>query len=217
MSGKRTVLLGTTNPSKIKWFRDLLSGYEVELLTLADLSITDEPEESGTTPEENARIKAAFYGRWFDAVICNDSGLYFDSIPLEDPRQPGLNIRAPQGRRLEDEEMIAYYSGLIRSLGGTVRAFYLDGMAVYHQGEVFSLMDCETARRSSFEMVCRPSAGRNPGWPLDSLSRDLRTGLYFTDRTKRPTDSAAENVILGDYRRRLTAFLSDGLGLAVKE
>ena len=101
------ILLGTTNPSKVKRFSDLLKGYDVEFVTLKDLAITDEPEENGTTPEENAIAKAKFYGQDFEVVICNDSGLYFEELALDDVRQPGLNVRTPmQMDRLSDEEMI---------------------------------------------------------------------------------------------------------------
>ena len=101
------ILLGTTNPSKVKRFSDLLKGYDVEFVTLKDLAITDEPEENGTTPEENAIAKAKFYGQYFEVVICNDSGLYFEELALDDVRQPGLNVRTPmQMDRLSDEEMI---------------------------------------------------------------------------------------------------------------
>ena len=74
------VLLGTTNPSKVKRFSDLLKGHDIEFITLRDINITEEPREMGNTPEENAIIKAEFYGQYFDVVICNDSGLYFDRI-----------------------------------------------------------------------------------------------------------------------------------------
>ena len=101
------ILLGTTNPSKVKRFSDLLKGYDVEFVTLKDLAITDEPEENGTTPEENAIAKAKFYRQYFEVVICNDSGLYFEELALDDVRQPGLNVRTPmQMDRLSDEEMI---------------------------------------------------------------------------------------------------------------
>ena len=66
------VLLGTTNPSKVKRFSDLLKGYDIEFVTLNDIEITEEPEEKGTSPEENAIIKAKFYGQYFDIVICSD-------------------------------------------------------------------------------------------------------------------------------------------------
>ena len=84
------VLIGTTNPAKLKFFQDALSEYDVDLITLNELGITAEPGETGRNPGENAAIKAAFYGQYADYVIGNDAGLYFDAIPLDDPRQPGL-------------------------------------------------------------------------------------------------------------------------------
>lgn len=84
------VLLGTTNPSKIHRFSHLLTGYNIDLLTLDDIGIPKEPEEKGETSEENARIKALFYGSFAESVICSDSGLYFKELDMMDPRQPGL-------------------------------------------------------------------------------------------------------------------------------
>ena len=82
-------------------------GYDIEFITLRDIEVTEEPEETGTTPEENAIMKAEFYGQYFDVVICNDFGLYFEELDFEDLRQPGLNIRTPMNMdRLSDEEMI---------------------------------------------------------------------------------------------------------------
>lgn len=46
--------------------------------TTIENGIVDESEESGATPEDNALIKARFYGQYFDVVICNDFGLYFE-------------------------------------------------------------------------------------------------------------------------------------------
>lgn len=124
------VLIGTGNPSKAALFKRLLNGTNAHVLTLSDLHITDEPAETGKTPLENAHIKAMFYSRYCDRVIANDAGLYFFDLPLFDPRQPGLHVRTPQGVRLEDEQMIAYYSTLVHTLGGRVTAGYLDAITV---------------------------------------------------------------------------------------
>ena len=35
------VLLGTTNPSKVKRFSDLLKGYDIEFITLRDIEVID--------------------------------------------------------------------------------------------------------------------------------------------------------------------------------
>lgn len=204
------VLLGTTNPSKVTRFAEFLPDCGIEFLTLKDLGITTEPEELGDSPEENARIKARFYGQFCDHVICNDSGLFFDCIPLSDPRQPGLNIRSPQGRRLHDEEMITYYASLIHSLGGKTLAYYLDGIAVYHNGTVSSYLD-DQGKLAAFYMVDTPSPNRHPGWPLDSLSMNKNTMTYFVDRGNNIYDSVEEHIMVGEYRRRVIAFLKQAL------
>ena len=206
------VLLGTTNPSKVNRFSKLLAGNDIEFITLKDLEIADEPEEMGKTPEENAIIKAKFYGEHFDVVICNDSGLYFDEMELEDERQPGLNIRTPIGmNRLSDEEMIEYYSKLVASLGGKVLAYYLDGIAVFNKGKISSFMDAEDSKKiGSFYMIDKASPKRFEGWPLDSLSISKETGKYFVDGSE--TDSK-ENIIYGEYKKRVTRFLKDAIGV----
>ena len=121
------ILIGTTNPSKIAFFQKMLEGLHAAIVTPCELEITGEPQETGTTPEENARIKAAYYGRYADYALCADSGLFFDELPMDDPRQPGLHIRTPHGVRLNDDEMIEHYSALSRALGGRALAYYLDG------------------------------------------------------------------------------------------
>lgn len=207
------VLIGTSNPAKVKRFKDLLDGYEIEFLTLKDLDIQEEPEENGKTPKEKAILKAQFYGQYFDVVIGNDSGLYFDHLPLEDKRQPGLKIRSPQGVRLDDEEMIAYYSKLVHDLGGKVLACYLDGVAVYRNGEIFSFMEISEATKvSAFYLVDRPSKKRHPGWPLDSISINRKTGLYFVE-DKKDIKTKEDQIIMGEYRNRLRKFLVEALDL----
>lgn len=209
------VLLGTTNPSKVKRFSDLLKGYEIEFVTLRDLAITDEPEEAGVTPEENAVLKAKFYGRYFDVVICNDSGLYFEELALDDMHQPGLNIRTPmQMDRLSDEEMIDYYSKLVGELGGKVSAYYLDGIAVYNHGKIYSFMDADAARKTgAFYMIEKVSEKRFEGWPLDSLSINKENGKYFVDGS---IDESKENIIKDQYERSVVDFLVTSLNAVAK-
>lgn len=205
------VLIGTTNPSKVKYFESLLRGYDVSFYTLSDLHIHQQPEEQGQTPEENAILKAQFYGAYFDRVLCNDAGLYLDGLPLQDPRQPGLHIRTPHGvPRLTDDEMIVYYKQLVHSLGGKVTAYYLNGMAVFNRGKVSSLMETiEEGREEAFYMVDRPSGKRRPGWPLDSLSLNRQTMTYFVDHENLETlcDNGSERL----FFQRVVQFLKNAL------
>lgn len=204
------ILIGTTNPSKAKYFERLMEGMDVQCVTLRDLGITDEPQETGAMPLENARIKAAFYGRYADAVICADSGLYYDSLPLDDPRQPGVHIRTPQGgKRLNDDEMIAYYADLVHSLGGKVRAYYMDAMALSLGGVLHDFVATrEEAEDWAFDMVDVPSVWRREGWPLDSLSLE-KDGHYFLDPTDQPDKLPQEK---SGYWPRLRRFLQEKLG-----
>jgi len=203
------VLIGTTNPSKVERFQLLLKDFNIDFLTLNDLNIKTEPEETGQTPKENAVIKAKYYGQFFDYVICNDSGLYFDDISLDDQRQPGLHIRTPKGKRLNDEAMIDYYSQLIHSLGGKVEALYIDGIAVYNQGKVYSFMESyEDMKKKSFYMVEKASSLRQVGWPLDSISINKETNQYFVEE-----DNENDEIMNKDYQERLIDFFKKSLNI----
>ncbi|MBQ2725114.1 MAG: non-canonical purine NTP pyrophosphatase [Clostridia bacterium] len=206
------ILLGTTNPSKLKRFASMLDGCGCTFVSPDDLEIRGEPDETGRTPEENARMKAEFYGQYADYVLCEDSGLYLAPLALDDPRQPGLHIRTPMnGRRLDDDEMIAYYSELIRSLGGSADAYYLDAYAVYAKGRLSSFMSEELCRTRSFIMTSEPSPLRHPGWPLDSISKFRDTGLYFVEG--RPGSDHGDPIALQEYRRQTTEFLHQSFGI----
>ena len=209
------ILLGTTNLAKIRRFTDLLSEYDAELITLYDLHIHGEPEENGKTPVENAVQKASFYSKYCDSVLCEDSGLYFKNLPMDDPKQPGLHIRSPHGKRLEDEEMIAYYACLVRQMGGKQLAGYVDGIAVYHCGEMKTFLD--DRENEGFYLVDLVHPKRHPGWPLDSISVDRETGRYFVDEA--PVQEMVNDLVIqsSGYRQRLTEFLVGAFGLHKKE
>jgi XTP/dITP diphosphohydrolase len=77
----RRLLIATTNPAKLAEYRLLLRHLELDLVSLADAAISDVPEESGATFEENARIKARFYfERAHTATLADDGGLEIDAL-----------------------------------------------------------------------------------------------------------------------------------------
>jgi XTP/dITP diphosphohydrolase len=78
------LLIATTNRNKLREIRPLLADLSIELITLADLPPIPEPEESGRTFWENARIKALAYGRSSDLpTVAEDSGLEIDALDGE--------------------------------------------------------------------------------------------------------------------------------------
>jgi XTP/dITP diphosphohydrolase len=85
------LLLGTTNPDKLREIRAVLAGTPVELLTLANLPPVDDPEETGRTFAENGRLKAMYYAEAAARaindpsllVVAEDSGLVVDALDGE--------------------------------------------------------------------------------------------------------------------------------------
>jgi XTP/dITP diphosphohydrolase len=76
------VLVATRNPGKLKEYAELLGdGGTVEWASLADIGIEDEVEETGSTFEENARLKAVAYTAASGLLtLADDSGLEVEAL-----------------------------------------------------------------------------------------------------------------------------------------
>lgn len=77
----RKLLLATTNAGKLREIRGILAGLPVELVSLARFPGIAEPEETGTTFAENARLKALYYAdKTGLPAVADDSGLEIDAL-----------------------------------------------------------------------------------------------------------------------------------------
>lgn len=75
------LVIGTNNPGKLREFRELLDGCGFELVTPGDLGVDFGPDETGTTFDENARIKAvAAMEATGLLALADDSGLEVDHL-----------------------------------------------------------------------------------------------------------------------------------------
>ena len=82
------LLIASTNPGKRREIALILAGLPIELLSLADLPDILEPDETGATFAENARLKARYYSRAAGlSVVAEDSGLVIDALEGE----PGVH------------------------------------------------------------------------------------------------------------------------------
>ena len=78
------LLIATTNPGKLDEIRGILGALSVTLVTLADHPPVPEPEETGSTFAENARLKARYYaGATGELTVAEDSGLEIDALDGE--------------------------------------------------------------------------------------------------------------------------------------
>jgi XTP/dITP diphosphohydrolase len=85
---KVQLLVATTNTGKLREIRSLLAGVPIELVTLRDLEPIEEPEETGLTFEDNARLKALYYSAHAGmTTVAEDSGLVIDGLDGE----PGVH------------------------------------------------------------------------------------------------------------------------------
>lgn len=75
------LLIGTANPDKKRELIELLAGLDWQVHSLADLTPVDAPEETGTTFEENALLKARYYSAHYAMpCVADDSGLAVDAL-----------------------------------------------------------------------------------------------------------------------------------------
>jgi XTP/dITP diphosphohydrolase len=74
------VVIATHNPGKLREMRELLAPYGIEAVSAGDLNLP-EPEETGTSFRDNARIKAAAAANATGLpAFADDSGLAVDTL-----------------------------------------------------------------------------------------------------------------------------------------
>ncbi len=176
----KQILFATGNPSKAKRFSKGLQEKGIELITLKDIDIEIDVEENGKNAIENALIKARAYSKVIDIpVLAMDDNLYLENVP--EKKQPGMYVRRVNGKRLNDEEMIEYYSKLAKEYGkdGKLTCRWIYGMAVICGGKE----NTYTWSKEDFYLVDKPSEKINPGYPLNTISINKKLNKYFTDIT----------------------------------
>ena len=182
------ILFATTNPAKIKRYSEKLQKRDIEVMTIKDLGIHLDIEETGKNAIENAFIKAkAYYDASKITTIGIDDNLVIEGIPEE--KQPGTHVRRINGKELTDDEMIEYYTNLVREYGGKLTAKWVYGVVVYNGKEAKQ----NSWSKSHFYFVDKPSGKRNPGYPLDSISIMPEVNKYFVDLTDEDRSKNKQN------------------------
>jgi XTP/dITP diphosphohydrolase len=130
----RTLLVATTNRGKLREIQRLMSGVPIRLASLADLPAIEEPEETGRTFEENARLKARYYsarsGLW---TVAEDSGLVIDALGGE----PG--VRSARYLRIDatyPERFVDIYRRLDAQPDAPRSARFVAALASVEDGQI---------------------------------------------------------------------------------
>ncbi len=181
------ILFATTNPAKIKSYKEKLEEHGIKVLTLKDLGLNIDVEETGKTAIENASIKAKTYGKIAKKITIGiDTNLFFENVP--ENKQPGTHVRRVNGRTLTDEEMIEYYKNLAKEYGGKLIARWVNGVAIYNGKETKTY----SFAKNKFYLVDTESKKRHPGYPLDSISIIPEFNKYLTDLTEKEMEIRAK-------------------------
>lgn len=99
----RKIIIATKNQGKVKDFQTLFSKYDYEVVSLLDFPQIGDIEETGTSFEENAVLKAESISKELnEIVLADDSGLIVDMLD----GRPGVYSARYAGEQKNDQDNI---------------------------------------------------------------------------------------------------------------
>ena len=131
------LLLATTNPGKLREIRGILADLPIELVSLDSFPGIPEPEETGATFAENARLKALYYHQKTGlAAVADDSGIEIDALD----KAPGVHSARWHGTDYAVKFAVIYRELTARGLSTSTARFvahiaFADRGAVEFQAE----------------------------------------------------------------------------------
>lgn len=112
MTAWRTIMeliIATGNKGKVREYKDIFEPLGFQVFSQKEMNIDLDVEETGTTFEENALLKAkAVYDLTGKCVISDDSGLQVEALHSE----PGIYSARYKGLETEHERRLAVLEGL---------------------------------------------------------------------------------------------------------
>jgi XTP/dITP diphosphohydrolase len=189
----KQLVIATRNAGKMREFRDLLLPLKGEVLSLSDLSIDVEIEESGNTFAENSRLKASGYSRLTRLpVLADDSGLEVEALG----GRPGVQSARYAGLGASDADRICKLLDEVGKSGGTRGARFVCVLALAQNGSL--LLEAEGECRG---IVAEEPRGTN-GFGYDPI-------FYFPELGKTYAElSRAEKNQYSHRARAVASFLS---------
>lgn len=109
----KKLLVATKNPGKLAEISQFLKDLNVELLSLNDVGIDEDVEETGKTYKENSQKKALFYAKLSSLpAVSDDGGLEIKVLG----GAPGLKSRRWLGYHGTDEELIEHLKKVVSEI-----------------------------------------------------------------------------------------------------
>ena len=110
---KKTIILASNNAHKVVELKEKLEPYGIDVLSQKEAGFNIEVDETGTTFEENAMLKAeTIYNISKMPTIADDSGLMVDAIG----GQPGVHSHRFAGPNATDDDRINKLLELLKNV-----------------------------------------------------------------------------------------------------
>ena len=185
------LVIATRNPSKVEYYRDILTQFAASVVGLNDLGVEGKPVETGENAEQNSEIKARFYSQKTELpVFCEDEALQVDFLP--DDEQPGVHVRRVNGvDEVDDDKLLAHWEEIVARVPEGKRT------GRWHIAYCLAMPDgkTKTVSRDHEVLFFSPSSKvRLPGWPMSSLEGSVRFGKPSSEQT--PEEKALSKKLL---------------------
>jgi XTP/dITP diphosphohydrolase len=159
------IVIATQNPGKAAELLEVIGDLPFNFVTLKDLGITSEPDETEATYEDNALLKAKHYSSLTGLpVIGEDSGIVVDALSGE----LGVQTRRwGKGASASDEEWIEHFLETMKNYPDFRTARFISVAVFYDPNGVTQFFRGETVGQITNELEC----ALIPGIPISSCFR----------------------------------------------
>jgi len=183
----KKILIATHNPAKLeelKYGLKELEKHGIKLLSLNDVGVEKEPEETGSTFQENSLLKAKFYFKLTGLpTIADDGGLIIPYLG----NGPGVRSRRWPGYKAGDQELIDYTLSKLRDCLGTKRTAFLETCITFYMSKPGSKDEIIVFEQEKIKghIAEKPSLKPTNGYPFKAL--------FIVDKFNKYYDELSEN------------------------
>jgi len=165
-----TIVVATRNQGKLREFQSLLLPLNSDILSLADMSVVEDFEETGQTFAENARLKAVSYSRLVPfPVLADDSGLVVAALG----GRPGVHSARYAGDGASDSDRVQKLLGELEASGGGREARFVCNLALAQSGAVLHESEGQCPGIIAAEPRGTNGFGYDPVFYFPSLGKTL--------------------------------------------
>ena len=178
----KKILIATHNQGKLEELKMGLGELEkkgIKIFTLTDVGVEKDPEETGKTFQENAVLKARYYGTLTNLpTIADDGGLIIPFLNNE----PGIKSKRWMEREATDLELIGHTLHNLRGCTGKKRIAYLQTCLCFYDPRTEQTL----TEQEKIKGHISEKAGNRPtnGYPYRALFIVEKYNKYYDQLTE---------------------------------